>query len=98
MQWIKEPQENLQKIYLIHWRWKNVNSGEGGQIFIYSCLQTVKTIDFKRNQLGITQIYEYARPPHYRSAGVSGLTENGTVNNDNMIRYIDHIIWARNSI
>jgi hypothetical protein len=35
--------------FLVHqWWWKIDNSG-GGLIFIYSCSQTLKTIDFKRN-------------------------------------------------
>ncbi len=33
--------------------------GGGGTIFIYSCSQTVKIIDFKRNELCRTRIYEY---------------------------------------
>ena len=37
--------------------------GGGGGIFIYSCLHTVKTIDFKRNPSGRTRIYEYTPPP-----------------------------------
>ena len=32
----------------------------GRGIFIYSCLHTVKTIDFKRNPSGRTRIYEVA--------------------------------------
>ena len=30
-------------------RRRNIDNWGGGQIFIYSCAQTVKTIDFKRN-------------------------------------------------
>ena len=43
-----------------------------GCTFIYSCSHTVKTIAFKRNPSGRTQIYEYAHPPpkkiNYRSS------------------------------
>jgi hypothetical protein len=39
------------------------NWAGGGCIFIYSCLHTVKTIDFKRNPSGRTQIYVYTAPP-----------------------------------
>ena len=39
----------------------------GGGIFIYSCYQTVKTINFKRNQYRRTRIYEYAPPPQLSS-------------------------------
>ena len=46
-------------------RTKRDNCGGGGgggraHIFIYSCSQTIKTIDFKRNQQCRTRIYEYA--------------------------------------
>ena len=37
-----------------------VVGGGGAHIFIYSCSQTIKTIDFKRNQQCRTRIYEYA--------------------------------------
>ena len=58
----------LLKIYcmdirLLYW------GGGGGCIFIYTCSHTVKTITFKRNPSGRTQIYEYilyTSPPNYR--------------------------------
>ena len=34
----------------------------GGGGFVHSCSQTVKTMDFKRNLLGKTQIYKYSPP------------------------------------
>ena len=45
-------------------QWRSQTRGGGG-IFIYSCSQTVKRIDFKRNKLCKTRIYEYVPlPPH----------------------------------
>ena len=37
--------------------------GGGGLIFMYTCSCTIKTIDFKRNELYRTRIYEYQPPP-----------------------------------
>ena len=51
------------------------NWGGGGvyiHIFMFT-YSTVKTIDFKRNPLGRTRIYEYT-PPNYRSSYGPGLT------------------------
>ena len=58
----------------------------GGGTFIYSCSQTVKTIDFKIEITISKEIncaeHEYMNiappPPNYRSSGAPSLTSKGT--------------------
>ena len=44
----------------------------GGGIFIYSCSQSVKTIDFKKNYDAQDEYINIAPPPNYRPSAVPG--------------------------
>ena len=63
--WKKQVNNNDKRSSIINYNRQGRSKIDnwGGLIFIYLCSQTIKTIDFKRNQLCRTRIYEYQPPP-----------------------------------